>query len=94
MATLNRLGGQGPVDLAALGWGLTVTLLIIFLICVGAAVFIPGASFSHNWIGLFTTAPVGSLRNFFEGIIWSIVFAWVAAIIFAPVYNRIVASRS
>lgn len=94
MAKLDRPGGEGPVDLVALGGGLTVTLLVIFLLCAGAALLVPGANFSHNWIGLFSTAPVGSLRSFIEGIIWSTVFAWVAAIIFAPVYNRIVASRS
>jgi hypothetical protein len=49
----------------------------------------PTASLAHNWLGLFSTAPVGSVAQLVEGVIWNVVFAWIAAIIFGVVYNRL-----
>lgn len=94
MAKLESSGREVRIDLWAFGWALAVTLVMMFLICVAVALLYPALDFSHAWIGLFTTAPAGSVRSFLEGIGWSIVFAWVAALIFSPVYNCVAASRS
>lgn len=50
-----------------------------------------GGCVSHGWITLFTTAPVGSVRALLEGVIWSIVFGWIIALVTVPIYNRIAA---
>jgi hypothetical protein len=44
---------------------------------------------SHGWITLFTKAPVGSVGALIEGVIWSIIFGWIIAIVIVPTYNRI-----
>ena len=84
-----KLGSEGPVYIFPMGWGLTATFLVLFLLYFLGAVLFPGASFTHNWLGLFSTAPVGSARELIEGVIWNIVFAWIAAVVFGLVYNRL-----
>ena len=90
MAIARKTGNQGTVNIVALGWGLTATLVALFVICALAAVLFPTLDLAHNWLGLFSTAPAGSLRNFIEGVIWNIVFAWFSAVVFGFVYNRLV----
>ena len=40
----------------------------------------PNASLTHAWLGLYSTAPVGSIRGLVEWIIWK----W-----FGVTYNRL-----
>ena len=82
---LSQAPWKGPVYIVPLGWGLTVTFVICFL----AALLFPNASLAHNWLGLFSTQPVGSAGQLLEGVIWNVVFAWIAAVIFGLVYNRL-----
>lgn len=90
MAVARKSADEGIVNIVALGWALTATLVALFVICALAAVLFPTLSLAHNWLGLFSTAPAGSLRNFIEGVIWNIVFAWFSAGVFGLVYNRLV----
>jgi hypothetical protein len=55
--------------------------------------FSPTSQQRRYWITLFTKAPVGSVRALIEGVISSIVFGWVIAIVMVPTYNRIVGDR-
>jgi hypothetical protein len=50
---------------------------------------LPDIALSHAWLTLFTTAPIGSMWGLIEGIIWSIVFGWVIALVLGSVYNWI-----
>jgi hypothetical protein len=52
----------------------------------------PGLRLAHAWLGLFSTAAPGSLRNLADGIVWSVVFGWVSAVSIALVYNRMARS--
>ncbi|HLC09457.1 MAG TPA: hypothetical protein VJK06_09260 [Methyloceanibacter sp.] len=90
MAVARKTGNEGHVNIVALGWGLTATLVALFVICALAAMLLPTLSLAHNWLGLFSTAPAGSLTNLVEGAIWNIVFAWFSAVVFGLVYNRLV----
>jgi hypothetical protein len=81
--------GQGPVLIVPLAWSLSATFVLLFILCFLAALLFPTASLAHNWLGLFSTAPVGSVAQLVEGVIWNVVFAWIAAIIFGVVYNRL-----
>lgn len=83
---------EGTVNIVALGSALTATLVALFVICALAAMLFPTLNAAHNWLGLFSTAPAGSLRNLVEGAIWNVVFAWFSAIVFGFVYNRLVSS--
>lgn len=42
---------------------------------------------THAWLELYSTAPAGSVRGLVEGIIWNVLFAWIAAVTFGATYN-------
>jgi hypothetical protein len=90
MAVSRKAGSEAGVDIMALGWGLSATLVALFVVCALAAMLFPTLPVAHNWLGLFSTAPAGSLWNLIEGVFWSIVFGWFSAGIFGLVYNRLV----
>lgn len=83
---------RGPVDIVALGWALSATLVVLFVICLAVALMLPGLTGSHAWVGLFSVAPVTSLRVWVDGIVYSIVFGWISAAVFGVAYNGL-ASR-
>jgi hypothetical protein len=89
VSTATGIAGSGPVFIVPLGWGLTATFVILFILCFLAALLFPTVSLAHNWLGLFSTAPTGSVTQLVEGLIWNVVFAWIAAVIFGVVYNRL-----
>ena len=76
-----------PVRIVPLGWGLTATFVVLFVICFVAALLFPNAELTHNWLSLYSTRPMGSAGQLIEGVIWNVVFAWIAAVIFGLVYN-------
>jgi hypothetical protein len=80
----------GPFSVVALGWGLSAALVVLFVLCLIAALLLP-MPLAHGWIGLFTAAPVDSARVWIEGILYSIAFGWITAIVLGTVYNRVVA---
>jgi hypothetical protein len=44
---------------------------------------------SHAWIRLFATDPDNVLRTLAEGILGNAAAAWLTAVLFVPVYNRL-----
>jgi hypothetical protein len=81
-----------PINLGAFGVAASAALVVLFVLCWLVAAVLPGLEgASHGWITLFTKAPVGSVRALIEGVIWSIIFGWVIAIVMVPTYNRIAA---
>jgi hypothetical protein len=89
--TVNALK-SGPVHIVALGSALTATFLLLYVLCWLAAALFPDANWTHAWLGLYSTAPAGSVRGLVEGIIWNVVFAWIAAITFGVTYNSLAPS--
>jgi hypothetical protein len=79
-----------PLNIIALGWGLSAALVVLFVICLAVALVFPDWRASHGWIGLFSVAPMTSARVWIDGIIFSIVFGWVAAIVLGLVYNHLI----
>jgi hypothetical protein len=86
-ASLTQSVWTGPVHIVSLGWGLTATLLVLFVLCFLAALLFPNVSLAHSWLDLFSTRPVGSGAQLAEGVMWNVVFAWIAAVVFGVVYN-------
>ena len=78
---------------SAVAIALAATLVVLFVLCAIAEVIVPAALLSHAWIGLFTTAPVGSARAWIEGIVASIVLGVVGGYIFAVTYNALGSRR-
>ena len=71
--------------------GLSVALIVLFVVCALAQLVAPGLQASHAWVGLFTTAPVLSLQAWIEGIVFSVVFGAIAGTIFVLAYNAVIA---
>jgi len=77
-----------PMNLVAAGWGLTTALVGLFVICFALSFVWPVGGGSHAWIKLFASEPDNIPRTFVEGVLGSAVAAWLAAVLFVPVYNR------
>ena len=78
-------------NIVALGWALSATLVVLFVICLGVALAVPGFSATHAWVGLFSPAPLTSARVWFDGIVSSVAFGWISAVVLGLVYNRLIA---
>lgn len=78
-----------PVDIPALGWALTITLVVLYLLCWIAALAVRELPLAHGWLLLFSTAEPGSLRSLIEGSVASVAFAWISALLFGLAYNRL-----
>ena len=70
--------------------GLSAALVVLFVICLAVAVVLPEWRASHGWIGLFSVAPMTSVRVWIDGIVFSIVFGWVTGVVFGLVYNGLI----
>lgn len=84
---------QARLSISGLGWGFSAALVVLFVLCTLAALFVP-IRLAHGWVALFSDAPVGSARLWAEGLIWSVVAGWLIALVFGTVYNWIVARRA
>jgi hypothetical protein len=87
MVTFGQSGS--PINIVALGVAASATLVVLYVMCAVVAMVAPGLSLAHGWLTLFSTAPAGSLRGFVEGVVWSVVLAWVIAIVLGYTYNRL-----
>jgi hypothetical protein len=81
---------KSPLNIAALGWGLSAALVVLFVICLAVTLVWPDWRASHGWISLFSVAPMTSVRVWIDGIVFSIVFGWVAAVVLGLVYNALI----
>jgi hypothetical protein len=81
---------SSPLNTMALGWALSATLVVLFVICVVAALVLPDWPASHRWVELFSLAPLKSLRVWIDGVVFSIVFGWISAVVLRLVYNGVI----
>ena len=79
-----------PLSVVALGWALSASLVVLFVICLAVALVLPQWSATHAWISLFSIAPLTSARVWVDGIVFSTLFGWVAAVVVALCYNRLI----
>ena len=82
-----------PLSISGLGWSLSITLVVLFVLCMLAALFVP-VRLAHGWVGLLSDAPINSSRIWIDGFVWSLVLGWLIALIFGTIYNWIIARRS
>lgn len=78
-----------PVDVMSLGWALTVTFVVLYVLCWLAAVVASNLPLAHGWLLIFSVAEPGSGRSLIEGVIGSVVFAWISALLFGLTYNAL-----
>jgi hypothetical protein len=81
------------LSISGLGWGFSAALIVLFVLCLLAALFFP-VRLAHGWVALFSDAPLSSARLWVEGLIWSVVAGWLIALVFGTVYNWIVMRRA
>ncbi|MBL8906442.1 MAG: hypothetical protein JNM20_07185 [Rhizobiales bacterium] len=84
---------QAKLDFKSFGAGLSATLAALVIVCAAAAALFPGWQVAHNWLSLFSPSVPGSLRNFIEGLAYSVIFGWMAAAIFVSAYNLTIRSK-
>ena len=89
MAT--NTNGSAPFNIAALGWALSAALVVLFVICLVVALLFPGLPATHAWVGLFSAAPLDSVRVWIDGVVFSVAFGWITAVVLGSVYNRLIA---
>ena len=80
---------RSAINIVALGTALSVALVVLFVLCVLAALMFPSAPLAHGWVALFSIQPMGSAANWIAGIVGSIVFAWIIAVVLGLIYNAI-----
>jgi hypothetical protein len=85
-----QASANSPLNVIALGWGLSAALVVLFVICLAVALVFPDWRASHGWIGLFSVAPMASVRVWIDGIVFSIVFGWAIGVVLGLVYNRLI----
>ena len=78
----------------ALSIAAAATLVVAFVLCALVQAVLPAAQFSHAYIALFTTAPIGSGTAWFEGILYSVVIGLIAGHVFAFVHNKTLSWKS
>ena len=89
MTTLDS--SHAGMNSMAAGWALSAVLVIFFLICAALAVFWPTSALGQGWVAVFATTPGGSIASLVEGLLGSIAAAWLVAVVFVGVYNRLLA---
>jgi hypothetical protein len=91
MTTLDN--PHASMNHVAAGWALSAVLVVFFLICAILALFWPTSALGQGWVAVFAATPGSSIASLAEGIVGSIVAAWLIAGVFVGVYNRLI-SRS
>ena len=84
---------NNPLNIVALGCGISAALIVLFLVCLVSAIAfpdLPAAQGWSAWIALFSVSPATSVRVWIDGIIFSLVFGWVTALVLGLVYNRLI----
>ena len=84
---------HGRLSISGLGWSLSATLVVLFVLCMVAALFVP-LRLAHGWISVWSDAPIDSSRVWIDGLVWSVAVGWLIALIFGTIYNSIVARRA
>jgi hypothetical protein len=75
------------INIVALGTALSAALVVLYVLCALAELVFPNLPLAHGWLALFSVHPVGTAANWFAGIVGSIAFGWITAIVLGLVYN-------
>ena len=76
---MSNTSASSPLDIVALGCALSTALVVLFVICLLVALVLPDWPASHGWIGLFSLAPMTSVRVWIDGIVFSIAIGSISA---------------
>jgi hypothetical protein len=85
--------GRTPphIPVVALGWALSLFLLVTYIVCVGFDLIFPGYAMYEAWIALMPGMTWLNLPSFLIGLVEAFLYGWYAALLFGGLYNAIVA---
>lgn len=80
--------GAPTIPVVALGMGLSLFLVISYVICVVGYLVLPGLPIDHAALAIFLPGfTLLSWSTFFLGLFESFAYGWYVALIFGPLYN-------
>ena len=85
-----RLPAQAAhlIPVFALGMGLSLSLVITYVLCVLGYLFFPGVPIEHSALAVFLPGfTLLSWPSFFLGLVESFGWGWYVALVFGPLYN-------
>lgn len=77
------------MNLIATGCGLTSALVGLFVVCFALSFVWPSGGGAHAWIRLFASDTDNVVQTLIQGMLGSAAAAWLTALLFIPVYNRL-----
>ena len=79
---MKTVASHGRLSISGLGWSCSATFVVLFVLCMLAALFVP-LRLAHGWISLWSDAPIESSRVWIDGLVWSVVVGWLVALVLA-----------
>lgn len=86
-----QAGREGGLPVFALGWALSLFLVITYLVCVAFDLLFPEYAMYKAWSGLLPGFVWLTPTGFAIGLIESFLYGWYGALIFGGLYNAFVA---
>ena len=81
------------LPLVPLGLSLSVFLVISYVLCVLLGLIWPGGGLHQPWLQFLPGFTWLTLPSFLLGLVEVIAYGWYSALIFAPLFNLVVARR-
>lgn len=81
---------MAPLKPNAFGLSLAVSLALLTALCWLAVLLLPQGQLAHRWLGLFTAAPVETVRAGATALVISFAAGWLTAFVMSVTYNRLI----
>jgi hypothetical protein len=80
--------GKAAIPVLALGWSLSLSFALSFVLCVLGFYVLPSLPIAHGALSIPLPGFVlGSFPRFLLGLVESFAWGWYIALIFGPLYN-------
>ena len=75
------------IPIRALGWSLGLFFAILYTICVLFDLVFPGQTMTGLWVPILPWVEGISLAGYALGIAETLLYGWLVALIFGPLFN-------
>ena len=83
-----RLHATGLISIPVLGWSLSVSFVISFVLCVLGYLLLPSMPVLHQALAIpLPGFQLDSWPRFFLGLVESFAWGWYIALVFGSLYN-------
>lgn len=88
----SETGSHRRIPVLALGLALSLFLAISYVLCVLGYLLFPGLPIEHSALAIFLPGfTLLTFPSFLLGLVESVGWGWYIALLFAPLYNYVVA---